>query len=132
MTTESMLHDIPGGKAVVEWFGRAPRFHDANLLELTFSGKGAGLLRIHAWNMTDKVDSEGYFVLEKHATITLALEGVSSIECANFDMVPGIILALEITKPGEHFRIEWSASYGANGLVTARQVQIGLTPGKPD
>ncbi|MCQ1574995.1 hypothetical protein NFO65_30275 [Neorhizobium galegae] len=127
-----MLHDIPGGKAVVEWFGRAPRFHDANLLELTFSGKGAGLLRIHAWNMTNEVDSKGYFVLEKHATVTLALEGVSSIECADFDMVPGIIFELEITRAGEHFRIEWSASYGVNGVVTAKKVQIGLTPGKPD
>jgi len=32
------------GEALVEWFGRVPRFHDAELLEITFSGKGAGLL----------------------------------------------------------------------------------------
>jgi hypothetical protein len=56
-----------------------PRFHDAELFEITFFGKGAGRLCIHAWNMTDKVDAQGYFVLDKHAVVTLALEGVSAM-----------------------------------------------------
>ena len=38
----SILHDIPGGKALVDWFGRVPSFHDAELLEITFPGKRAG------------------------------------------------------------------------------------------
>jgi hypothetical protein len=46
-------------------------------------------------------------------------------------MVPGIIFELEIIRAGEHFRIEWSASYGVTGSVTAKQVQITLEPGKP-
>ena len=92
----------------------------------------AGLLRIHAWNMTDEVDAKGYFVLDKHAIVTLTLEGVSAINCADFDMVPGIIFDLEITKVDEHFRVEWSASYGVTGFVTARHVRINLVPGKPD
>jgi len=41
--------------------------------------------------MTDEVDAGGYFVLERHAVVTLAREGVSAINCADFDMVPGII-----------------------------------------
>ena len=128
-TPTSILHDIPGGGALVEWFGLVPRFHDAELLEVTFSGKGAGLLRIHAWNMTDEVDAQGYFVLDKHAVVTLALKGVSAINCADFDMVPGIISDLEITRPGEHFRIEWDASYGVTGFVIANMVPITLEPG---
>ena len=32
----SALHDIPGGEALFDWFGRVPRFHDAKLLEITF------------------------------------------------------------------------------------------------
>lgn len=39
---KSKLLDIPGGDALVEWFGRVPRFHDAELLEINVSGKGAG------------------------------------------------------------------------------------------
>ncbi len=132
MPSTSVLHDIPGGNALFEWFGRVPRFHDSKLLEITVSSNGAGLLRIHAWSMTDEVDAKGYFVLDKHAIVTLTLEGVTAINCTDFDMVPGIIFDLEITKVDEHFRVEWDASYGVTGLITARRVRIGLVPGKPD
>ncbi|HVJ54009.1 MAG TPA: hypothetical protein VM689_16185 [Aliidongia sp.] len=129
-TPTSIMQDIPGGEALLSWFGRVPRFHDAELLEVSFFGKGAGLLRIHGWNMTDEVDTQGYFVLDKHAVVTLALEGVSAINCTDFDMVPGIIFDLEITKTSGLFRIEWSASYGVTGSVAAKQMQITLEPGK--
>jgi len=132
MPSTSFLHDIPGGKPLLEWFGRVPRFHDAKLLEINFSSNGAGLLRIHAWNMTDKVDAKGYFVLDKHAIVTLTLEGVRAINCTDFDMVPGIIFDLEIAKADEDFRVEWSASYGVTGLVIAKHARINLAPGKPD
>lgn len=108
-----------------------PRFHDAKLLEISFFGKAEGLLRIHAWHLTDKMDAQGYFVLDKHAVVTIALEGVSAINCADFDILPGIILDLEITRIDEHFRVEWSASYGISGSVTTKQVRINLQPGKP-
>lgn len=117
---------------LVEWFGHAPRFHDAELLEISFTSKGEGLLRIHAWNMTDAVDAKGYFVLDKDAVVTLALQEVSQISCTDFDMVPGIIFDLLITKVDEHFRIEWSASYGVAGFINAKQMWITLAPGKPD
>ncbi|EJK87279.1 MULTISPECIES: hypothetical protein [Rhizobium] len=132
MSSASVMSDIPGGKSLLEWFGREPRFHDAKLLEISFPGNGAGLLRIHAWNMTDELDAKGYFVLDKHAIVTLALEGVSAINCTDFDMVPGIIFDLEITKVDQRFHVEWSASYGVTGLVIAKHARINLAPGKPD
>jgi hypothetical protein len=127
----SALHDIPGGEALLGWFGCVPRFHDAKLREITFSGKGSGQLRIHAWNMTNKVDARGYFVLDKHVVVTLALEGVSAISCTNFDMVPAIIFDLEITSLDQGFRLEWSASYGVSGSISAKEVRITLEPGEP-
>ena len=127
----SALHDIPGGEALFDWFGRVPRFHDAELLEIIFSGKGSGLLRIHAWNMTNKVDARGHFVLDKHVVVTLALEGVSVISCTSFDMVPAIIFDLEITSLDQGFRLEWSASYGVSGSISAKEVRITLEPGEP-
>lgn len=131
MSPTSVLSDIPGGKSLLEWFGRIPRFHDAKLLEISFSSNGEGLLRIHAWNMTNEVDAEGYFLLDKHAIVTLAFEGVSVISCSDFDMVPGIIFDLEIAKVGGSFRIEWYASYGVSGFVTAKNIQISLVPREP-
>lgn len=128
MSSTSVLSDIPGGKSLLEWFGRIPRFHDAKLLEISFCGNGAGLLRIDAWNMTDQVDAKGYFLLDKHAIVTLVLEGVSAISCADFDMVPGIIFDLEITKMDGNFRIEWDASYGVSGFVIAKHMKISPAP----
>lgn len=101
-------------------------------MEISFFGKGQGLLRIHAWNMTDVVDAKGYFVLDKHAVVTFALQDVSQISCTDFDMVPGVISDLSITKVDEHFRIEWSASYGVDGVIHAKRIRIALVPGKPD
>jgi hypothetical protein len=130
-TPASVLHDISGGDALIEWFGRIPYFHDGELREITFSNKGVGLLRIYTWNMTDELNAEGYFVLEKHATVTIALEGVREINCSDFDMVPGIIGFLWITKPDDNYRIEWDASYGVTGVIIAQQLSIDLVPGKP-
>ncbi|WP_144222852.1 hypothetical protein [Mesorhizobium amorphae] len=129
---KSTLHDIPGGEALIGWFGCVPRFHDAELLEITFSGKGAGLLRIQAWNVTDEVDAKGYLVPDKHATATLTLDGVTAIHCIDFDMMPAIIFDLEITQVEENYRIQWSASYGVAGFIIAKHVRINLAPGKPD
>jgi hypothetical protein len=106
--TESILHEMPGGRALFDWFGRKPRFHDAELLEITLSTGGSGLIRIHAFNMTNEVDARGYFVLDKHVVVTFALEGVSQIGCSDFDMTPGIIFDLDITKEGGHYCIEWA------------------------
>lgn len=132
--SESALPDIPGGKALIDWFGRVPRFHDGELLEVVLSGtgKGTGLLRIHAWNMTDEVDAQGYVVLDKHAVVTLALEGVSRVDCTDFDMVPAIILDMQVTRSGEHVRVEWDASYGLYGSVTASHMQISFEPETPE
>ncbi|MBP0581348.1 hypothetical protein J8I29_18610 [Labrys sp. LIt4] len=127
----SILHELPGGEELLAWFGRVPRFHDGHLLEIAFFGKGQGLMRIHAWILTDKADDDGHLLTEKHAVVTFALEGVSTIECSDFDMVPGIIFELDVTRVEQGLRFEWSASYGVNGTVTARQARITLEPGKP-
>lgn len=132
MSSAPIMDDISGGGLLHEWFGRIPSFHDAKLLEISFSGRGAGLLRIHAWNMTDEVDAKGHFVLDKHAIVTFTLEGVSAVNFEDFDKVPGIIYDLKITKMGEHFRIEWSASYGVAGFVTAKHIRLSLKQGKPE
>jgi hypothetical protein len=127
----SALHDIPGGKSLLDWFGYVPRFHDAELLDIAFSGRGSGLMRIHTWNMTDKPDAQGDLIIDKHVVVTLALEGISTIDCVGFDMMPGIILNLDITSIDRGFRIEWSASYGVSGSISARQMRVALDPGEP-
>jgi len=81
---------------LLAWFGRVPRFHDAELLEITLASKGESVLRIHTWEMTNQVDDRGYFVLDKHVVVTITLHSVTEISLSDFDL-PGIIGSLEVT-----------------------------------
>jgi hypothetical protein len=81
---------IPGWQALVEWFGGVPRFHDANLLDVRLASGGPSVLTIHAWRMTEEVDDQGYFVLDKHVTVTITLDDVTEVTLTHFNL-PGII-----------------------------------------
>src|SRR5689334_22409117 len=97
MTSEAVLRDLPGGGALLGWFGYVPRFHDANLLEIDLSSNRPSLLRIHTWMMTDKTDARRHFILDKQVIVTISLREVRQISLNGFDL-PGIIGVMEITK----------------------------------
>jgi hypothetical protein len=122
MTDEAILHEIPGGKALLDWFGRVPRFHDANLLEITLNSKGLSILRVHTWQMTNKVDARGYIELDKHVVVTVTLEEVSDIALTEFNL-PGIIFDLDVTKADESMQLAWSGSYGVAGTLRAKKIR---------
>lgn len=127
---DTALKNVAGLDTLVHWFGRMPRFHDAKLLDIALHGHKSSTLRIHAFQMTDKVDEQGYFVLEKHAVVTLSLEEVTSASLTDFNP-PGIIHDLRITHAGDGVQITWNSSYGAEGALTAKRLSIALQPGKP-
>lgn len=121
---------VPGGRALVDWFGRVPHFHDAYLFELQLNSSGQSLLRTHTWEMTDKVDERGFFILEKHVVVTFALEGIRDISLSDFNLV-GIIYHLEMTPAEAGFRLAWDSSYGVAGTIEATQIHISFEPGAP-
>jgi hypothetical protein len=129
-TSPSVLLEIPGGKALFDWFARVPRFHDAELLEIDLSSNGPSMLRLHAWQITDEVDAEGYFVLDKNVVVTITLREVTQVALNDFNL-PAIIFVLEIERTAEGYRISWDASYGAEGSLQANEVRFDLMPGKP-
>lgn len=139
MTDETTLAEMPGGQALIDWFGRAPSFHDAEILEITLNSRGPSTLRLHTWRLTDEVDDRGFFVLDKHAVVTITLTAVRHATVSNFDL-PGIIFGLDITKTeiGTEYtkaetgtQLTWTSSYGVEGTLTARGVRFDLQPGKP-
>jgi hypothetical protein len=127
---QSALGDIPGGQALTNWFGRVPRFHDAELLEVNLVSNGPSTLRVHVWQMTDKVDDKGYIVLDKHVTVVITLLAVSHVTLSDFNL-PGIIFDLQVTNAGVEFQLTWSGSYGVEGTIRAQQMRIDFRPGKP-
>jgi hypothetical protein len=129
--TDTALHEIPGGQALIDWFGRVHNFHDANLLEINLASKGTSALRIHTWRMTDKVDDRGYFVLDRHIMATIDLHEVTYVALTDFNL-PGIIAYLQITKANPVFEVTWSGSYGVSGTLRAQRISISFRPGKPE
>ena len=125
--TELALGIISGGQALIDWFGRVPRFHDAELQEIRLASKGPSTLRIRTWQMTDQVDDRGYFVLDKHVMVTITLERVSSVALDHFNL-PGIIDYLEITSVENGFQLSWTGSYGVEGRLRAGQLRIDFAP----
>lgn len=130
MSARETLLAIPGGEALLNHFGRVPRFHDAELLEIVLRSSGPSTLRIHAFDMTNQVDENGFFVTEKHAVVTLTLESVRRIALSDFEL-KGIIESLEITKQEDGYTLAWEASYGVDGSLHAKRVRIELVPGRP-
>jgi hypothetical protein len=130
MTAEATLYDIPEGKALLDWFGRTPRFHDAEMLEIVLASNGQSSLKIHTWEMTDKVDAKGYFVLDKHVVVTITLKEVTHIALTDFNLT-GIIADLKITPTDEGYEFAWESSYGVEGTLRAKRARFDLQAGKP-
>jgi hypothetical protein len=126
--TESVWSSIPGGQALIEWFGRVPHFHDAQLREINLVGDGLTTLGIRTWQITEKIDEQGYFILDKHVAVTIVLEGVTHIELRRFNL-PGIIHKLGVASVNDGFQLDWTASYGVEGVLRAEQLRIEFAPG---
>jgi hypothetical protein len=125
------LLNVAGERDLIDWFGGVPRFHDAELKEIAPLSTGESRLRVRAWNTTGKVDNKGYFILEKHATVTIALSNVTSINLSDFDL-PGIIFDLKISKIDDQFQVSWSGSYGVAGDIKARGLSFAREREQPD
>ncbi len=121
---------IPGSSAFLEWFGRPPRFHDANLLEISLANSGSSQIRIHTWQITEKIDAQGYLVLDKHVVVTFSLAEITEVKLDEFHL-PGIIGFLEIARDEDGFKFTWDSSYGVWGLLKAKQASVEFRPGKP-
>jgi hypothetical protein len=117
---------VPGAAELRNWFGSFPSFHDANVasLDIRADGHGAtGHLKLKAFRMTDKVDSEGFFVLEKHCLVTLEFGEIVAVNLNEF-MQGAIIFSLDIRKAGDEFEVEIESSYGFQGSLRTRKISI--------
>jgi hypothetical protein len=131
MTEPINVRELPGGAAIVDWFGRMPRFHDANLLGLSLVPGGESVLTLHAWDTTDQIDDGGFFVLSRHAVVKIRMTDVTAASLSDFHMFPAIIFDLELTRSGDLFNLTWTSSYGVEGSIWAGALAFELAPGKP-
>jgi hypothetical protein len=78
--SEALYAGIPGGPELLAWFGRVPSFHDAEIVRVVLNRRAPSTLSIHVWNLTDQVDPQGYFILDRHAVVTFELEDVLDVQ----------------------------------------------------
>jgi len=130
----SVINEVRGGPELLNWFeGRAPRFHDAEVLSLSLDRLDASAaLKVHTFQVTPEVDSRGHFICTRHVIVTFTLKSISSIELRDFNHQNALYgLSLNRTENGE-FRLDMEPAFGLFGYIQAADVEIALQPGLPE
>jgi hypothetical protein len=132
----SVRADIPGWSQLVDWFGFEPDFHDAEVLGIDF--RRAPLpttLSVYTWRMTSEVDHNGFYVLDRHATVAFILEGVAVEEFKGWNH-QNVLYGVSITRQAsafsvsQRFTLHLDSSFGLEATFTADAVTVDLIPGK--
>ena len=128
-----LAHDlsaIVGAQELYDWFGKWPRFHDAEIVSLYLNRRGPSSLHVHTWDMTNKVDERGFYVQEKHAIVEFILEDIAEMDFNGFSR-QNVIFGLDLDKKGEGFILTLDPCYGLAGTIEAKKITIKLKPGRP-
>jgi hypothetical protein len=138
-TDDRLFLTINGAKMLADWFGDIPSFHDASMTKLEIAN-GNAELALQTFRMTDEVDANGYFILDRHALVTVHFHGVTGVSLsgdatstiqelgirrvrvdqAEWDTVPGPITG--------NFEVRWESSFGLEGAIFAQDVRFSLVP----
>jgi len=113
---------VAGSSRLTEVMGRWPPFHDANVVGVSRGDRSLTIV-VHVFAMTDRVDPAGYFVLEKHHLVTLALNGVQSSS-----LPPGYskdcLSRLAFHRAGASILVEFESHLDAGGEVICSDVAV--------
>ena len=132
--SDATYSSVTGGKELLKWFGRVPDFHDAEILDLHLKRAGASTLRIHAWNMTNRVRNKK-FILEKHAVVEFSFGWIVNLELDQFNQ-QNVIDKLTVSRVRHQekldlYEVSWEPAYGLGGVIQAAELSISHYPGNP-
>lgn len=135
---ENSWRAIPGGEALIAYFGHVPFFHDGEITQVVLNRRSASAISIHIWGMMD-------IVPVKHAVVTLLIDDIIDLELENFS--PQNVIGDLIVRPlpqredrsGYYPRsqlesdveIEFVPIYGLSGIIRAGSVSLTFVPGQP-
>jgi hypothetical protein len=124
------LKAIAGAPELHDWFGHWPSFHDAEIVSLHLNRHGASTVRIHTWEMTNKTDDKGFYVLDKHVVVEFVLENISDLNFGGFSG-QNVVFGLTLDRKEEGFLLDFDPCHGLAGTIEAEKLSIRLYPGKP-
>ena len=142
MIGEEVYNRVPGGRELIDWFGRVPSFHDGEIVSLELRRRAPSVLAIHAWNTT--WDAEKRFVPDKEAVVTFEMNDLIDVQLEGFshqNVIGGLNLSHGpiseerrrfVDYPSdEDFEIELEPCYGLDGRIRCRSLRIRFSPGPP-
>jgi hypothetical protein len=113
-------------QTVVDYFGRWPSFHDANVLAYELGVESESLsFTLHTWLMTDEVDAKGYFVLRNHALVSFRFGSLHDVEMDEFRS-GNILFGLEISPCSDpaSFHVGLDSVMDMSGSFSARAGEV--------
>jgi hypothetical protein len=127
---------IKNSELLTSVFGRWPSFHDAEVIWLHFDRRESPLgfgptveTLIHAFEMTQEVDSNGYFVLRNHVLVHLRFSNVAMPEIGGFNH-QNAINGLEIIDIRDRqmelvkFDVLFEPAYGLGAKFQCRDIEV--------
>ncbi len=140
-TDESLVASLPGARVLIDWFGFCPHFHDATLERFELSD-GNATLSIRTFRMTSATDKEGFYVLDRHALVTLRLAGVTGLKLegeAGSIISELMIRRVPVTPDRSHWQsctgptegdieVAFETAVGLYGVIYAKELAFELSP----
>jgi len=136
---------IEGSEKLIGIFGYWPSFHDAEVIELHFWRGDANpdsgsyhlpvfTVKLHVWEITDKVNVEGYFERVKHTLTTIRFYDVDEFKMEGFNH-QNAILGLDLVREQRSeesplvFNVNFRPAFGMGAAFTC--LRIGLLDASP-
>jgi len=139
-----MDSSITGADQVTKIFGYWPSFHDSEVIRVELvrgdpSVSGPIVLAdIHAFEMTDEIDSEGLFILRKNTLVSLRFEGIDHLKLEGFNhqnTLSGLAVIDIRSKQMENLAYEvfFDGSFGVHCEFMCHDVRVErVRPWTPD
>lgn len=122
--------EVPGVSELTAWYGYFPYFHDAEVISVTLNRSGPLTVKVHQFEMTDKVDAEGYYVLTKHAIVTFILDEVEDSRFEGFNR-QNVLNAIYLRRILDEYQLILDGCYGLDAVINCKQVKIEFIAGVP-
>jgi hypothetical protein len=119
---------IRGSQSVIEWFGRWPSFHDAELMTFHIDReRGTSFMRVRAFNITDRIDNRGQFIKTQEAVVVFEFSGIRTIHLDGEDAdVQNVMSSLLIEEVAGGYRVIIGPSYGIGGEFVVTDIRVRL------
>lgn len=110
----------------MEWFGRWPSFHDAEIVSLELKREGESVLKISKFYAGPEPGHSSKSVDTQDAILTFVLEEITGLELYDFNH-QNVIFGLTIERAeGDAYKITLDGCYGLQGHVIAKRVRVAF------